>query len=294
MGWGSGAVDYPYFVAPYDAINERASAEGARVVLSNSDNTGSGASAAQGADVAIVFITADSGEGYIEVEGNRGDRNNLDPWHNGNALVEAVANANENVIVVVHSTGPIILESILSHASVKGIVWAGLPSQESGNALVDVLWGDTNPSGKLVYTIAKQRGDYGTQVVNGNDDYDEGLYIDYRHFDNAGIEPRYEFGFGLCKCTFEAGRWTKTNTGQHTRPLSMATSASMPALLHQALPPAQSSPVVHPVSLKTSLQSPSQSRTQAPSTVLRSLNSTSPTHLLPQRLHHYNFVDSTS
>nr|QIK02131.1 glycoside hydrolase family 3 [fungal sp.] len=203
MGWGSGAVDYPYFVAPYDAINERASSEGARVVLSNSDNTGSGASAAQGADVAIVFITADSGEGYIEVEGNRGDRNNLDPWHNGNALVEAVANANENVIVVVHSTGPIILESILSHASVKGIVWAGLPSQESGNALVDVLWGDTNPSGKLVYTIAKQRGDYGTEVVNGNDDYDEGLYIDYRHFDNAGIEPRYEFGFGLS--TFEYG-----------------------------------------------------------------------------------------
>ncbi|KAL2214655.1 glycoside hydrolase family 3 protein [Sarocladium strictum] len=205
MGWGSGAVDYPYFVAPYDAINERASSEGARVVLSNSDNTGSGASAAQGADVAIVFITADSGEGYIEVEGNRGDRNNLDPWHNGNALVEAVANANENVIVVVHSTGPIILESILSHASVKGIVWAGLPSQESGNALVDVLWGDTNPSGKLVYTIAKQRGDYGTEVVNGNDDYDEGLYIDYRHFDNAGIEPRYEFGFGLSYTTFEYG-----------------------------------------------------------------------------------------
>lgn len=205
MGWGSGAVDYPYFVAPYDAINERATSEGARVVLSNSDNTGSGASAAQGADVALVFITADSGEGYIEVEGNQGDRNNLDPWHNGNALVEAVANANENVIVVVHSVGPIILESILSHESVKGIVWAGLPSQESGNALVDILWGDTNPSGKLVYTIAKQPGDYGTEVVNGNDDYDEGLYIDYRHFDNAGIEPRYEFGFGLCKWSSTGG-----------------------------------------------------------------------------------------
>lgn len=199
MGWGSGAVDYPYFVSPHEAISTRAAAEGAQVTLSNTDNASQGATAARGADVAIVFITALSGEGYLEVEGNRGDRNNLDPWHNGNQLVAAVAEANDNVIVVVHTTGPVILESILSHESVKGIVWAGLPSQESGNALVDVLWGDTNPNGKLVYTIARQRGDYGTQVVTGDDNFSEGLYIDYRHFDNAGIEPRYEFGFGLCK-----------------------------------------------------------------------------------------------
>lgn len=199
MGWGSGSVNYPYFVAPYDAINKRASANGGRVTLSNSDDTGSGANAARGADVALVFITADSGEGYLEVEGNKGDRNNLDPWHNGNELVAAVAAANENVIVVVHSVGPVLLEKVLSHDSVKGIVWAGLPSQESGNALVDILYGDTNPNGKLVYTIAKQASDYGTQVVNGNDNYSEGLFIDYRHLDKQGIEPRYEFGFGLCE-----------------------------------------------------------------------------------------------
>jgi beta-glucosidase len=74
-----------------------------------------------------------------------------------------------------------------------------IPGQESGNALVDILYGSTSPSGKLPYTIAKQASDYGTAVVSGNDDYPEGLYIDYRHFDKAGIVPRYEFGFGLCK-----------------------------------------------------------------------------------------------
>lgn len=200
MGWGSGTVDLTYLIAPHDAISERADAEGASVTLSETDDPAQGAQAAEGADVALVFVMANSGEGYLEVNGNAGDRNNLDPWHEGNALVEAVAAANPNTIVVVHSTGPVILESILAQEGVKGIVWAGLPGQENGNALVDVLWGDTNPNGKLPYTLGKKEEDWGALVVPGDDDYEEGLFIDYRYFDKNEIEPRYEFGFGLCKC----------------------------------------------------------------------------------------------
>jgi beta-glucosidase len=199
MGWGSGSVNYPYFVAPYDALKTRAQADGTTLSLHSSDSTSGVSGVVSGADVAIVVITADSGEGYITVEGNVGDRQNLDPWHNGNQLVQAVAAANKNTIVVVHSTGPIILETILATAGVKAVVWAGLPSQENGNALVDVLYGLTSPSGKLVYSIAKRAEDYGTAVVRGDDGFKEGLFVDYRHFDNAKIEPRYEFGFGLCK-----------------------------------------------------------------------------------------------
>ncbi|KAM7217010.1 Glycosyl hydrolase family 3 C-terminal domain containing protein [Rhypophila decipiens] len=202
MGWGSGSVNYPYLVAPYDAIRDRAQRDGTQVALSSTDNTGSVSGAANGADVALVFITANSGEGYIKVEGHNGDRTHLDPWHNGNQLVQAVANINKNVVVVVHSTGAIILETILALPNVKAIVWAGLPGQESGNALVDVLYGSTSPSGKLVYTIAKNSNDYNTRVVNGDDNFGEGLYIDYRHFDNKNIEPRYEFGFGLSYTNF--------------------------------------------------------------------------------------------
>ena len=201
MGWGSGSVEYPYFVAPYDAIKEFVPGE---VTLSESDDPSQGASAASGKDVALVFITADSGEGYITVEDNVGDRKNLDPWHGGNDLVKAVAEANDNVVVVVHSTGPIILSEILALPSVKAVVWAGLPSQESGNALVDILWGAANPSGKLVYTIAKSAEDYNAGVVQGDDDFDEGVLIDYRHFDSANIEPEFAFGFGLCKSTHKA------------------------------------------------------------------------------------------
>ncbi|KAI2774478.1 glycoside hydrolase family 3 protein [Daldinia loculata] len=202
MGWGSGTASYPYFSAPADAIKTRAQADGTQISLSSSDSTSSVSSVVDGADAAIVFITSDSGEGYITVEGNAGDRNNLDPWHNGNELVKAVAAASDNVIVVVHSVGPVILETILAQPNVKAIVWAGLPSQENGNALVDVLYGDANPSGKLPYTIAKSAADYGIKTSQGNDDFKEGLYVDYRKFDKEGIAPRYEFGYGLSYTNF--------------------------------------------------------------------------------------------
>ena len=150
-----------------------------------------------------VLATTNTLFSYLTVEGNAGDRNNLDPWHNGNELVKSVAAANKNVIVVVHSVGPIILETILAQPSVKAIVWAGLPGQESGNALVDVMYGTTSPSGKLPYTIAKQPSDYGAGWNSALvDNFVEDLFIDYRHFDKNGIAPRYEFGYGLSYTTF--------------------------------------------------------------------------------------------
>lgn len=69
----------------------------------------------------------------------------------------------------------------------------------TGNGLVDVLYGSVSPSGKLPYTIARAVEDYSSHVVTGDDNFEEGLYIDYRAFDNEEITPRYEFGFGLCE-----------------------------------------------------------------------------------------------
>lgn len=56
--------------------------------LSNTDLSGA-ASAASGREVAFVFITADSGEGYLTVENNAGDRNDLQAWHGGVSLLTA-------------------------------------------------------------------------------------------------------------------------------------------------------------------------------------------------------------
>jgi beta-glucosidase len=86
---------------------------------------------------------------------------------NGDALVEAVAAQNNNTIVVIHSVGPLILEAWIEHPNVTAVVWAGLGGTETGNALVDVIYGGKNPSGRLPYTIAKSPSDYPAQLMKG-------------------------------------------------------------------------------------------------------------------------------
>ena len=73
-----------------------------------------------------------------------------------------------NTIVVVHSVGAVLMESWINHKNVTAVIMAHLPGQESGNALVDVLFGDVNPSGKLPYTIAKSEADYPARVLYNN------------------------------------------------------------------------------------------------------------------------------
>nr|QDK64609.1 beta-glucosidase 7 [Ganoderma lucidum] len=137
---------------------------------------------------------------------------------NVDALINAVAVVNNNTVVVVHSVGPAIVEPWIENPNVTAVLWAGLPGQESGNALVDVLYRVVNPAGRLTYTIAKDPADYPAQLVTANPnttentgwlpfpvfiiEYTEGLHVDYRHFDANGIEPRFPFGFGLSYTIF--------------------------------------------------------------------------------------------
>jgi len=209
MGWGSGTATYPYLITPVDAITARAAEDGTTVSSSVSDtDLAAAAAVASGKDVALVFITADSGEGGGLVEGNAGDRNDLQAWHNGDTLVQQVAQFSANTIVVVNSVGPIVVEAWIEHPNVTAVVWSGLPGQEAGNAVTDVLFGAYNPSGRLPFTIGKSITDYAAQVIYTTTTpilqipYSEGIFIDYRHFDAAGIAPRFEFGFGLSYTTF--------------------------------------------------------------------------------------------
>ncbi|KAG8766910.1 hypothetical protein FRC12_006574 [Ceratobasidium sp. 428] len=214
MGWGSGTANFTYLIsASYNAIHpiqQRAQADHTTLDwwLKDWDTAGAAAMVA-GKDVAVVFIASDSGEEYITFDKNKGDRNNLTAWNNGDEMIKAVAAVNKNTVVVAHSVGPLILEPWVDHPNVTAILWAGLPGQESGNSLVDVLYGMYNPSGKLPYTIARAPADYSAQVVYKDSStqpqipYSEGLFIDYRWFDAKNITPRYEFGFGLSYTTFE-------------------------------------------------------------------------------------------
>jgi len=122
--------------------------------------------------------------------------------------------------------GAIIMEPWIEHPNVTAVVLAHLPGQESGNSLVDILWGATNPSGKLPYTIAKREEDYCCRVQyewTGSfpeQKFSEGLLIDYKWFDANGIAPRFEFGFGLSYTNFTYGETLEIST-----PNSLAATA---------------------------------------------------------------------
>jgi hypothetical protein len=234
MGWGSGTAQFPYLVAPVDALRAQAANDGTKFTnVSDNYDIAAAVAAAKDASVAIVFGNADSGEAYITIDGNAGDRSNLTLWGGADALIEAVADVNPNTIVVLHTTGPVIVEAYKNNPNIKAIIWAGLPGQESGNALVDVLYGKVNPTGKSVFTWGKDRADYGTDILYDSPDanpqieFTEGVFIDYRHFDKYSIEPSYEFGYGLTYTTFEYSNLqiTKKNPGPYQPTMGLTSAA---------------------------------------------------------------------
>ncbi|KAJ5093501.1 hypothetical protein N7456_009362 [Penicillium angulare] len=206
MGWGSGSANLPYLITPQEAIGNISS--NATFYITDSFPSDVTASSE---DTAIVFINADSGENYITVDGNPGDRieAGLNAWHNGDDLVKDAANKFSNVVVVIHTVGPILMEEWIELDSVKAVLVAHLPGQEAGYSLTDVLFGDYSPSGHMPYTIPKSESDYpdSVSIINQpfgqiQDTFTEGLYVDYRHFLQANITPRYPFGHGLSYTTF--------------------------------------------------------------------------------------------
>ncbi|KAG1291201.1 hypothetical protein G6F66_008014 [Rhizopus arrhizus] len=138
----------------------------------------------------------------ITVDGNVGDRNNLSLWQNGDNLINAVADANKNTVVVIHSVGPVLMPWI-DHPNIKAVVWPDLPGQESGNSLADVLTGKVNPSGRLPYTIAKMASDYNVKIdPSAEVVYKEKLLMGYKWFDAQNITPQFPFGHGLSYTNF--------------------------------------------------------------------------------------------
>ena len=225
IGWGSGTASFSYLVTPDAALQAQALKDNTRYesILTNYAPAQTKTLVSQANVTAIVFVNADSGEGYINVDGNRGDRKNLTLWKNGDDLVKNVSSWCPNTIVVIHSVGPTLLTDWYQSPNITAILWAGLPGQESGNSIVDVLYGKTNPSGRTPFTWGATRESYGVDVMyvpNGpvpQQDFSEGVFIDYRHFDRTNQTPIYEFGHGLSYTTFEYSniQVQKTNAGAY-------------------------------------------------------------------------------
>ena len=227
MGWGSGTANFPYLVTPETAIqNEVVANLGEFLSITDNFAASQMKALATAASVSIVFANADGGEGYIAVDGNEGDRKNLTLWQGGDTLIRNVSAICNNTIVVLHTIGPVLIEEYKNNPNITAILWAGLPGEQSGNAIADILYGRVNPAARLPFTMAAKREDFGTDVLYTpnagtgapQQDFTEGVFIDYRSLDKSGITPTYEFGYGLSYTTFSYSnlRVSKTGAGPYT------------------------------------------------------------------------------
>ena len=155
--------------------------------------------AAKKAKAAVVFAgLPDSyeSEGY--------DRTHLRMPDCQNRLIEAVAEANPNTVVVLHNGAPVEMPWI---GKVKAVLEAYLGGQAVGEAAVRVLFGDANPCGKLPETFPLKLEDNPSWLYYGGEgdvaEYREGVFVGYRYYDKKKMDVLFPFGYGLSYTTFE-------------------------------------------------------------------------------------------
>jgi beta-glucosidase len=121
-------------------------------------------------------------------------------------LIQQIAAANKNTIVVVTSGGAFDMNAWLSHVPALFESWYA--GQEQGTALAQLLFGEYSPSGKLPVTFERRWEDnpahevYYPKAGDKATPYTEGVFIGYRHFDKAAVKPQFPFGYGLSYTTF--------------------------------------------------------------------------------------------
>lgn len=156
------------------------------------------ANLARNADLAIIFTGLTP-----EWESEGQDRVNMDLPGEQNELIEQVAAANPNTVVVLNAGSPLHMPWVNKVKSVLQMWYLG---QESGNAITDVLFGENDPSGRLPTTFPKRIQDTPAYInfpgENGKVYYGEGIFVGYRYYDKKLIEPLFPFGHGLSYTTF--------------------------------------------------------------------------------------------
>lgn len=155
---------------------------------------------ARNSEVAVVIIGTTE-----EVESEGYDRENLDLPGRQDELVSRVAAVNPNTVVLVNAGAPVLMPWF---EDVAGVMLVWFPGQEMGNAIADVLSGDAEPGGRMPTTWPQPGAVIAPQNIpqDGKVHYGEGLYIGYRAYAKANVEPQVPFGFGLGYTTWEFGQ----------------------------------------------------------------------------------------
>ncbi len=170
------------------------------------------------ADTVVLYMGLDE---MSEVEGL--DRRTLALPENQTELLAEIAKVNKNIVVVL-ACGCVVEMPWID--SVRAVVHGYLHGQAGAGAVVDILYGRENPSGKLAETYPLQYSDIpSSSNFPGKEvsvEYREGLYVGYRYFTTAGKKVLFPFGYGLSYTTFKYGNisvskngvvFTITNTG---------------------------------------------------------------------------------
>jgi beta-glucosidase len=241
---GNGSAHVPelgensHIVSPLTGMEAAAAAHGDSVTYA--DGTAAGfadaIAAAKSANVAVVFVYDQESEGVdrpdlsLPLDGTNcnlaviGGSCVQGTGYNQDSLIEAVAAANPETVVVVQSGGPVLMPWV---NQVPGIVEAWYGGQQEGDAIASVLFGATNPSGHLPETFPASMSQLPTAgsaaqypgVTVGSDpvgpevSYSEGLDVGYRWYEDTAQTPLFPFGYGLSYTTFQYSNYAVTSAG---------------------------------------------------------------------------------
>ncbi|RDH31277.1 glycosyl hydrolase family 3 N terminal domain-domain-containing protein [Aspergillus welwitschiae] len=200
VGGGSGANTPAYIDAPFNAFQYQAKRDDTFLSWDFA-SVDPGVNAAS--EACIIFVNEQSSEGW--------DRPSLADTYSDTLITNVAAKCN-NTMVVIHNAGVRVVDAWIEHPNITAVIFAHVPGQDSGTALVEIMYGRVSPSGRLPYTVARDPKDYGalldpvypdnSSMYYTQSNFTEGVYIDYRHFIANRIIPRFEFGYGLTYTTF--------------------------------------------------------------------------------------------
>ncbi|MEW5869928.1 MAG: glycoside hydrolase family 3 C-terminal domain-containing protein [Chloroflexota bacterium] len=207
QGGGSSHINPTQVAVPFKELQARA--ENAELTYAEgypNDNSfrqdliDQAVSLAQPADAAILYIalpTFKESEGY--------DRADIDLTEQQVALIQAVAKAQPNTVVVLNNGAPVAMSAWID--DVAAVLESWMMGQAGGAAIADVLFGRVNPCGKLAETFPLKLADTPAHINwpggAGQVHYGEGLFIGYRYYDARQTPVLFPFGYGLSYTTFE-------------------------------------------------------------------------------------------
>lgn len=149
---------------------------------------------------AVIFV---GGWGHaLDTEGM--DRTTMNFPQEQARAINQISSINPRTIVVLIHGSPFTVDDWIH--SVPAVLDAFYPGMEGGTAIAEALFGDVNPSGKLSFTWPRRLEDSPSHAVGTEDrdnvNYNEGIFVGYRYYDEHHIKPAFPFGFGLSYSTF--------------------------------------------------------------------------------------------